>query len=375
MAAISALRLTSLTALYCLFLPFVRGDACGDPPGIVHGKVQIKSNANNVTAYYTCDQGFVNVGTEELICLSSGKWKKAKINCVPACHPPPVPPNAVIKGFRFSKPSLKYAQGNMVFYSCKPGYRRLAGRVFIECLGRRWTKVTFTCVASKKCRNPEVPTNGEKLGSDFSVGKRVRYLCDNGFDLHGAAVIECLTNRTWNERVPFCKVVDCGSLPDPVHGKKTKETRTTFGGKAVFICKRKRYSMIGSKSRVCQANGEWSGKTVVCKAPCSDPGIPSGGRRIGNNFRHGKKVRFRCHESLKIQGPRRMICYDGTWSDRIPKCLPPSQIIQSAVCGVKVALNEWLVVLQVSMECGPGRLACIDLRKRLEKSSFSVVQL
>ena len=63
-------------------------------------------------------------------------------------------------------------------------------------------------------------------------------------------------------------VVDCGSLPDPVHGKKTKETRTTFGGKAVFICKRKRYSMIGSKSRVCQANGEWSGKTVVCKGTC-----------------------------------------------------------------------------------------------------------
>lgn len=70
-----------LMLMYRCPIPGLIGDACGDPPGIVHGKVQIKSNADNVTAYYTCDQGFVNVGTEELICLSSGKWKKAKINC------------------------------------------------------------------------------------------------------------------------------------------------------------------------------------------------------------------------------------------------------------------------------------------------------
>ena len=60
-------------------------------------------------------------------------------------------------------------------------------------------------------------------------------------------------------------VVDCGSLPDPVHGKKTKETKTTFGGRADFICKKKRYSLIGSRRRFCQVNGEWSGRTVVCK--------------------------------------------------------------------------------------------------------------
>ena len=65
---------------------------------------------------------------------------------------------------------------------------------------------------------------------------------------------------------------------------------------------------------------------IPCVAPCSDPGKPVGGRRIGTNFRHGKKVRFICMESLKIQGPKRIICFDGVWSDKKPVCLPPSQV-------------------------------------------------
>lgn len=60
-------------------------------------------------------------------------------------------------------------------------------------------------------------------------------------------------------------VVDCGSLPDPAHGMKIKETKTTFGGRADFICRKKRYSIVGSRRRFCQANGEWSGKPTLCK--------------------------------------------------------------------------------------------------------------
>ncbi|KAL9989290.1 hypothetical protein ACROYT_G003823 [Oculina patagonica] len=327
MAAINAI---GQIILCCLFLPSVRGAVCRDPPAIRNGQVRTESKAGNITAYYTCNKGFVNVGGEKLFCLPSGKWKKTKIKCVPACQPPAIPPNAVI-----TKPKSQYTKGDLVWYSCKPGYRRLAGLVFVKCLGGTWTKVTFKCVVSKDCKSPEVPENGEKFGSEFSVGKRVSYTCDTGFVLQGSIVIECLKNRTWSAEVPLCKVVDCGSLPDPAHGRKTRETKTTFGGRADFICKKKRYSLIGSRSRLCQADGKWSGTTAVCKAPCSDPGKPTGGRRIGNNFRHRKQVTFRCSKSLKIQGPRRIICFDGTWSDRKPKCLPPSQVKDYSECGMR----------------------------------------
>ena len=57
------------------------GDVCGDPPRVKNGKVQSDSKTGNVTAIYTCNKGFVKVGEERVVCLSSGKWKKATIKC------------------------------------------------------------------------------------------------------------------------------------------------------------------------------------------------------------------------------------------------------------------------------------------------------
>lgn len=181
------------------------------------------------------------------------------------CGPPPLPTNAAIRSESSKPTSSGYNEGTLILYTCKPGYQRLSGLVFVKCLGTTWTKSTFICVASKKCRSPRVPKHGKKFGSAYSVGQRVRFSCNTGFDLQGAAVIECLKNKTWSKAVPMCKVVDCGSLSAPTHGKKIKETKTTFGGRADFICRNKRYSIVGSRRRFCQANGEWSGKPTLCK--------------------------------------------------------------------------------------------------------------
>lgn len=61
-------------------------------------------------------------------------------------------------------------------------------------------------------------------------------------------------------------------------------------------------------------------------APCKNPGNPKGGQLIGTNFRHGKVVSFRCPPSRKIRGPRKITCHDGTWSNKKPQCLLPSQV-------------------------------------------------
>lgn len=63
----------------------------------------------------------------------------------------------------------------------------------------------YLFLVSKECKRPEDPKNGEKFGSDFSVGKRVRYTCDTGFVLQGASEIKCLNNRTWSGGAPSCK--------------------------------------------------------------------------------------------------------------------------------------------------------------------------
>lgn len=140
------------------------------------------------------------------------------------------------------------------------------------------------------------------------------------------------------------------------------QTKTTYGGRSEFKCTSKHYSLTGTETRFCQASGTWSGTPVVCNgkttalrngpygifsyifrkfpwiflipsvliclfsAPCNNPGIPKGGKRIDNNFRHGKHVRFSCPRNRKMVGPRKITCYNGHWSNKRPQCLRPSQI-------------------------------------------------
>ena len=52
--------------------------------------------------------------------------------------------------------------------------------------------------------------------------------------------------------------------------------------------------------------------TLTCKhlfeisESCTDPGDPQNGRRIGFDFRHGKKVSFTCQANFKLTGTVRI---------------------------------------------------------------------
>lgn len=369
MAANTMFYIRAVYILFCYRLLSVRGNYCGEPPKIDYGQVRNGTSNGTVTAYYSCNKGFVNIGRSQLSCLSSGKWEKKKIKCVHTCPPPPLPLNAVIH--HSSIPKVKYAKGSRIFYRCKPGYR-LAGLVFIYCLGQQWTEVKFACVVSKECNRPEIPVHGERIGNHFAVGKRVFYMCDNGFALHGAMMLECLKNRTWSGEVPVCKVVDCGSLPDPLHGKKTLQTKTTFRGRTEFKCTSRHFSLTGSKRRFCLASGQWSGKPVVCKAPCKNPGVPKNGQQIGKNFRHGKEVSFRCKKSHKMIGPRRITCHDGHWSNRRPRCLLPSQVKDYSECGLRSKIRRSRMVGGLPSAHGmwPWQAGLYRLDQRTGKEMF-----
>ncbi|XP_074621906.1 mannan-binding lectin serine protease 1-like [Acropora palmata] len=310
-----------------------RGNDCGKPPKIKDGHLwNVTRNSRATTAYFTCNKGFTNTGTTKVNCLPSGTWEKARIKCVPKCPPPPQPANAVIS--HAPMPEEKRVKGSIVLYKCKQGYHH-RGVMFVYCLGQKWTDVNFSCVPTSRCRRPKSPRHGNRIGNDFSIGQKVWFMCDDGFEIEGSVVLQCLKNRTWNRPVPICKVVDCGSLQDPLHGKKVRETKTTLGGKVEFACISRHFRLVGSKRRICLSTGEWNGTSVVCKASCNNPGIPKHGNRIGNNFRHGKTLSFRCPKTRKMIGPKTITCYDGNWTNKKPQCLLPFQVKDYSQCGVR----------------------------------------
>ena len=59
---------------------------------------------------------------------------------------------------------------------------------------------------------------------------------------------------------------------------------------------------------------------IYLSAPCLDPGEPGNGIRIGDDFTHGKFIKFQCDGDFEHVGEKTIQCLDGKWSHKIPQC-------------------------------------------------------
>ncbi|KTG43615.1 hypothetical protein cypCar_00041000 [Cyprinus carpio] len=84
------------------------------------------------------------------------------------------------------------------------------------------------------------------------------------------------------------------------------------------------YDFRGSGTRVCQLNGKWSGGTPVCGRNsdyCPDPGIPAGCTRTGHRFNIDDKVTYHCENKWSLIGSKERVCQEnGQWSGTEPQC-------------------------------------------------------
>ncbi|XP_038821138.1 complement factor b, like isoform X1 [Salvelinus namaycush] len=128
-------------------------------------------------------------------------------------------------------------------------------------------------------------------------------------------------------RLQQCKMIECpnplvlesGSVL-PVQSQYFVNNKTTYECYSG-------YSLRGSASRVCQTNGKWSGGTPICSRDsggedrCADPGIPAGARRSGSSFGIDDKLSYRCDDSLHLLGSKTRVCQEnGQWTGTEPKC-------------------------------------------------------
>ena len=64
-------------------------------------------------------------------------------------------------------------------------------------------------------------------------------------------------------------------------------------------------------------------KLVSCVfnvANCRSPDDLNHGLKIGNNYTHGKTVRYFCNLGYTLEGEAQLTCEDGRWNTDIPKC-------------------------------------------------------
>ncbi|XP_067320852.1 uncharacterized protein [Anolis sagrei] len=87
------------------------------------------------------------------------------------------------------------------------------------------------------------------------------------------------------------------------------------------------YTLRGSQKRTCLPNGKWSGETTICDdgaGHCRNPGIPIGARKAGTQYRIEYKVQYTCERGLSLVGSKERVCQEsGMWSGAEPECRSP----------------------------------------------------
>ena len=61
--------------------------------------------------------------------------------------------------------------------------------------------------------------------------------------------------------------IPCGNLSSPANGQVILDA-STFGSQANYSCS-EGYILNGNSTRVCQADGQWSGSEPICEGQCT----------------------------------------------------------------------------------------------------------
>ncbi|XP_032903498.1 complement factor B-like [Amblyraja radiata] len=201
-------------------------------PGIhiVGGDVS-KSHGDNVksVATFNCPDGFYPSPVITTKCQRSGDWCYTSRYRQPICKEFRCPPPVLEEGF-YSPVNTSYAIGDVVTLQCYEGYS-LRGAVSRTCkMNGRWTGANTVCNSgSHDCPHPGIPAGGSKTGTNYNIGYKVRYYCNNGLVLMGSSTRECERLGEWSGRMPTCQHRSSFDTPDDVAEAFTASLTSTLG--------------------------------------------------------------------------------------------------------------------------------------------------
>ncbi|KAK9403079.1 CSMD3: CUB and Sushi multiple domains 3 [Crotalus adamanteus] len=307
-------------------MPHCSGDTagtCGDPGIPGHGAREQTNFRTKSVVQFSCELGYILHGSEERTCLANGSWTGRQPECkVIICGDPGIPAN----GLRYGD---DYVVEQNVTYMCQPGYTMEANSSKIRTCTTNgtWSGMLPTCKAVT-CPTPPQISNGKQEGINFDWGFSISYVCSPGYELSFPAVLTCVGNGTWSGEVPQCLPKFCGDPGVPAQGKREGKS-FIYQSEVSFSCNPP-FVLVGSSTRICQADGTWSGSSPRCIEPtrtaCENPGVPRHGSQ-NNTFGYqiGNIVQFHCRKGYLLQGSTTRTCLsDLTWSGIQPECIAHS---------------------------------------------------
>uniref|UniRef100_A0A8C5DPG5 CUB and sushi domain-containing protein 3-like n=1 Tax=Gouania willdenowi TaxID=441366 RepID=A0A8C5DPG5_GOUWI len=306
-------------------LPHCSGEStgtCGDPGTPAHATREAGNFKVRSKVRFTCAVGHMLHGSAERICFPNGTWSGKQPFCKPVqCGNPGTPAHGSISrvdGTTFS---------HSIVYSCMDGYF-LTGLPTRQCLANgTWSGSPPNCTLTT-CGDPGIPANGLRFGEDVTVGQNVTFTCQPGYVMVGVdstVTRTCTSNGTWSGTVPLCLVITCPTPPSVPNGL-LEGSVLEWGASVSYSCL-PGYELSFPAVLTCSGNGTWSGDLPQCLPKfCGNPGMPSKGQREGQSFIFKSEVIFSCSAPYILVGSRTRICQeDGTWSGSHPRCIEPTR--------------------------------------------------
>ncbi|OXB54309.1 hypothetical protein ASZ78_008305 [Callipepla squamata] len=369
--------------------PVCKPIECPQPRKILNGRYSFTNFHYGQTVRYSCDRGFQLQGEEKLSCLETGEWSTDVPSCKAInCQPPQPIENGFVEG-------ADYSYGAMVIYSCVPGFQ-LSGLAMQTCEESGWSSSTPTCLPidcglpphidfgeymqvkhGERCSNKESVTECPSLSrtllggnlkdlkssskessamqlTTFLFGTIILYTCYSGYELLGNPVLACQEDGAWNGTAPSCVSIECSLLSPPDNGF-LHFTENTPGSMVQYSCK-PGFTLVGSDTRLCLQNRQWSNTAPHCKAvTCSSPAQLMNGNVRGENYTYGSVVYYECDAGYQLNGPAERRCQENQkWDGSEPICIPVSCSPPPVLENGQVAGEEYTFQKRIEYSCNEG---------------------
>ncbi|CAJ1086014.1 sushi%2C von Willebrand factor type A, EGF and pentraxin domain-containing protein 1 [Xyrichtys novacula] len=322
---------------------------CSKPESIDRGYVSGTNYSFGAMVAYSCDKGFLIRGEKRRTCKANGEWGGVLPTCVPvSCSHPPVLKNGYIQV------RGRFTFNSKVTYACNAGFR-LIGRPERVCqANRQWSNNDPPTCILLTCDPPPDIVHGHYRGSDFQVGRKVQYVCDEGYELAGDATWTCLKYGQWDKSSrPRCSPVQCPE-PQLEENHLVLKGLDSESGTVELSCE-DGYVLEGARILRCTPSQEWNDTFPVCKQVfCGPPPEVSFGGPTSSAipFPFGSMVSYTCMGGFTIRKEGSVSCLaSGQWSSPYPECIPVE-------CPQPVEISNGIVDVQGLMYLSKALYSC-----------------
>ena len=346
----SAIRQCKRDGFWDSELPICQPVNCSIPNKIINGHYIGSDFSFGHTVQYFCEAGYTLQGFSELKCLSNGNWSKPSPKCLYISCQRPID---IEHGSLLTRQS-HYLPGTVIKYICDLGFY-IKDKTTRTCRADGTWSGRMPGCKMIICQHPNNIANGQVNYNNVTYGSQARYKCNHGFGMQGTAARTCMGDRRWSGSMPTCQAISCDEPSHVVSNGRMVSTNFSVGAKIRYICDIG-YFIDGLDERTCTSDGTWNHAIPVCeKVSCPRPVRPTNSRIEGYDMRYGESLQYACRRGFDLVGPSVRVCQaNKTWSGNNPRCVKIRCPRPSDIPNGRVRINGLFFQNTVRYECYRG---------------------